>query len=72
MWKNRQIRGWRGTDEVDGWVDADTLTDRGKKREKATIKPDGETERQIKNITWAAQLGLRILLWLFLRIDTAI
>lgn len=72
MWKNRQIRGWRGTDEVDGWVDVHTLTVRGKKREKITIKPAGETERQIKNITGAAQLGLRILLWLFLLSDIAI
>lgn len=35
MWKNRRIRGWRGTDEVDGWVDADTLTDKEKKREES-------------------------------------
>lgn len=71
MCKNRRIRGWRGTDEVDGWVDADTLTAR-EKREKVTNTPAGETEQQIKDITVAAQLGLRILLWLFLLIDISI
>lgn len=65
MWKNRRIRGGRGTDEVDGWVDGDTLTDRGKKERKSPasqlVRQSDKTSQVLHNLVLCGYFCLLIL-----------